>query len=334
MKIDIPYLYFLAFDQKGKKIPRGGYFSGRTPVTVDIPETDSLSAPVALTVTTRTYLENPSHLSIDLRWAKGKLWKRLTDDSGKGDLPGNPLSMDAFLGKIRRSVHDDGLSRSGSMLHCLHPGPKLDAKVETARGVRDGSPYVRINDSYARSAPFVTCDDPSVGMARKIADNNRLVRNYVKSHAKRYLLIDGLPWTTASEPLWACFRGGLGGNHGSTYLALVWDYHMNLPWHCHYRADETEKARIEGGRMAVTRGDTNSVEMVDGIPMLPVEDRMVVHIPEALCRNPRVDHGDGDPLINSLMGITDALGAKDPVLSGLAVLSRGFSEIGKHVATV
>jgi hypothetical protein len=79
------------------------------------------------------------------------------------------------------------------------------------------------------------------------------------------------------------------------------------------------EAVAEAERIATARGDTRDV------PIRP-HSEFVVLIPEAVRLDPAREHGDGDPFMNTIYGITEAAGGKTD-LAGLMVIGALASEL-------
>ena len=107
-------------------------------------------------------------------------------------------------------------------------------------------------------------------------------------------------WIECGEPMYMYNLFGLGHNHGGTGMFIEQAYNSNIPKTHYFNAlhrEDAVKAAIEA---AMRRGDDQSV---DGIRAC---ETIEVLIPEAVRRNPMVEHGDGDPFINKLNAITEA----------------------------
>lgn len=143
---------------------------------------------------------------------------------------------------------------------------------------------------------------------------------YVRSDvAEAYLIIDGVVWELTGEPRYVIYTLGLGHNHSSTGLGVDRHYNSNIHRSRYFRADQFEQAKTEAVRLAIQRGDTNSVRMIN-------EERPIqVLIPDAVRCYPAQEAGDGDPFINQMHGLTASAGSADAacaLLFGLSLIDQ------------
>lgn len=117
-------------------------------------------------------------------------------------------------------------------------------------------------------------------------------RKAFAEEAKRFLVIDGVLWEQTGEPRYCIYTFGLGHNHGGTSLSVDFYYNGNISKDRYFSALESASAVTAANRIAMNRGDTESVgkfhKMID------------VLIPEAVKVQPSKQHGNGDPFMNSL----------------------------------
>lgn len=136
--------------------------------------------------------------------------------------------------------------------------------------------------------------------------------------ADKYLVIDGLLWEKCGEPRYAIVTLGLGHNHGGTVLSIDTCYNCNIPKTRYFNALHRKEAVAEAKRIAIARGDTESIETFDA--------EIEVFDPSAVKCDPAKEHGDGDPFLNTLEKITE--GAKSVNEAGmLAILATAKSFI-------
>ena len=105
----------------------------------------------------------------------------------------------------------------------------------------------------------------------------------------------------AGEPMYCIYTFGLGHNHGGTALSIDNHYNGNISNTRYFSALQYEQARDEALQIAKRRGDNNYFRFIRS-----KRNRINVLIPSAVTRNPAKDHGDGDPFLNTLYGITEA----------------------------
>ena len=127
----------------------------------------------------------------------------------------------------------------------------------------------------------------------------------------QYLLVDGLLFRRAREPRYCIYTFGLGHNHGGTALSVDDQYNENISKDRYFSALQGEEAVAEANRIAAARGDTDYVgKFTAGIK---------VFMPELVTVNPEAQHGDGNPILNSLNEITSA--APDALTAGLLCMA-------------
>lgn len=140
----------------------------------------------------------------------------------------------------------------------------------------------------------------------------------LENEAARYLLIDGQLHEQIGEPRYVIHTTGLGGNHGCTDLSSENSYNSNISHKRYFRIDQEEQARQEARGIAERRRDTESFKRLDKRQY----DRFEILIPEAVQLQPSKEHGNGDPFLNQLYGITEI---GDPVAAGLLSIAAAFS---------
>ena len=136
-----------------------------------------------------------------------------------------------------------------------------------------------------------------------------------------YLIIDGEVWRKCGEPMYLVMTFGLGHNHGGTSGFIEYHYNPNVSKNNYFNAKDYDKAVAYGQEVARRRGDT---EYVDRILK---EEYIDVKIPEAFKANPRKEHGDGDPFLNSLENIISACDSQGEAAIG--VMAATLMEVSK-----
>jgi len=134
--------------------------------------------------------------------------------------------------------------------------------------------------------------------------------------ADRIIIINGQTFQTAGEPRYVVMTFGLGCNHGGTALTVDHSYNSNIGKTRYYRIDQREEAILEAERVATSRGDSKNV------PIHP-HAYFDILIPESIQVYPAVEHGDGDPFLNSLEDTVESV--KDPTIAGLLAMSRCYA---------
>lgn len=108
----------------------------------------------------------------------------------------------------------------------------------------------------------------------------------------------------AFEPMYEVCTFGLGHNHGSTAVMVMEHYNENVSASRYFNALQYEEAIAEATRIAEARKDTES------LPRLRNEYNFItVYMPEAVHRNPAVDHEGGSDFLNALESLTETAGS-------------------------
>lgn len=139
--------------------------------------------------------------------------------------------------------------------------------------------------------------------------------------AERYLIIDNIVYQVTGEPRYVAMFFGLGHNHGGTSLMIAEYYNSNISKDCYFNALERQKAIEFTKQRAIRRGDTDDVDKIGK------SYDIKVLIPDAVKCNPQEEHGDGDPFLNKLQGMTEiSSSASESAILSLCLLG---SEMNK-----
>lgn len=110
---------------------------------------------------------------------------------------------------------------------------------------------------------FLSVDNLERDLARYTSyhyDSKGTVRRKYLAKAHQYLIIDGNEvWSKAGEPRYVIATFGLGHNHASTDLMTDHHYNPNIPMSSYYNALQREEAISACKKVAMDRGDTNSI---------------------------------------------------------------------------
>lgn len=126
-----------------------------------------------------------------------------------------------------------------------------------------------------------------------------------------YLLVDGILFERTSEPRYCIYTFGLGHNHGGTALSVDYQYNSNISKDCYFSALQGEEAVVEAKKIALGRGDTESIGRFRA--------EISVFMPELVKVKPQKQHGNGCPLLNAFNEITSA--APDALTAGLLCIA-------------
>lgn len=118
--------------------------------------------------------------------------------------------------------------------------------------------------------------------------------------AEGIIIFDNIRWIECSEPMYQYQTFGLGHNHGGTGFFISWNYNPNISKKRYFNALERDKAIEAAVKTAEGRGDTESVDSIKN-----TRQEIMVLMPEMVKRNPQKEHGDGDPFLNALYGLTE-----------------------------
>ena len=146
-----------------------------------------------------------------------------------------------------------------------------------------------------------------------------------KDYAKGFLLLDGELHVTCGEPMYEIHTFGLGHNHGvgwGTTISIAYCYNNNISKDRYFTALERDKAITTALRIAVSRGDTKALDHLRNL-----EDNIEVFWLAAVKRNPAIEHGDGDPFLNTLDGLCAS--ANSPSEAAALVMAATAKEISK-----
>jgi len=128
-----------------------------------------------------------------------------------------------------------------------------------------------------------------------------------------FIIVDGIVCRKSGEPRYVINTFGLGHNHGGTSLSIDTHYNGNIHKNRYYNALDKERAIADTIEIATNRGDDKSIP---GIGVYWVID---VLMPEAVRCNPQSEHGEGDPFLNQIYGLTEE--SSSPVETALLVMS-------------
>lgn len=149
----------------------------------------------------------------------------------------------------------------------------------------------------------------------------RSLKEFVDSH----VLIDGVIYEECNEPRYVINTFGLGHNHGGTGLFIETHYNPNISKNNYFNALQRDEALAYATEVATRRGDTESLGRFDvkNIQML---------MPEMVRCNPQLEHGNGDPFLNSIEGLIQGSGSV--MEAGLLAMVATQAEIEKPVSDV
>lgn len=151
---------------------------------------------------------------------------------------------------------------------------------------------------------------------RKDTSRQAVVKQ-ARNDMKRYLLVDGILFEKTAEPRYCIYTFGLGHNHGSTALSVNYGYNPNISKECYFSALQGDEAVTEAKKIALGRGDTESVGRI--------EAEISVFMPELVKVKPQKQHGDGNKLLNTFNTITSA--APDTLTAGLLCIAATQQQI-------
>ena len=179
------------------------------------------------------------------------------------------------------------------------------------------------DDMVKANEPF-----PADELIHYIRNHGRVSRDeaieQIADYVNRFLLIDGVLWERAGEPMYQVCVFGLGHNHGGTALMITNHYNPNCRWTDYFTALQHDEAIEAAVRTATARGDTQSLEDIrDKNYYIEVLD------PAAVRADPKAWGGKGDRFINTLNALTST--ASSSMEAGLLALA--FTDAELHNGT-
>lgn len=179
----------------------------------------------------------------------------------------------------------------------------------------NGSLYLRETKRSARETGWETLTELRRWLSdgciprSEVQDSCEAGRQYAAKKADRYLILNGREvWVKSGEPRYVIATFGLGGNHAETALMIDHKYNDNISGDRYFNALQRDEAVKEAVRVALARGDTNSVSAIKR------SWKINVKIPEAVRCDPANEAGPGDSFLNALDAATTV---KDPLVAGL-----------------
>lgn len=117
----------------------------------------------------------------------------------------------------------------------------------------------------------------------------------------KYLLVNGELYSEISEPLYCIYTFGLGHNHAGigTSLSIDFHYNPNISKERYFNILQFEEAKKKAIEIAMNRGDTDSLYYISKMNPIEVIDESLVK------RQPNMEHGDGNPILNSMEKIIE-----------------------------
>ncbi|MDL2248942.1 hypothetical protein LJB89_04545, partial [Tyzzerella sp. OttesenSCG-928-J15] len=139
----------------------------------------------------------------------------------------------------------------------------------------------------------------------------------IRYNVRQLVIIDGDLHIETGEPRYCIITFGLGHNHGGTGFFVNTFYNSNIHKDNYFNAFQRAEAIEYFNRVALGRGDTDSVTEE---PKVNIQ----VLIPESVKCNPNKEHGNGCAFINS---IESAISGSSSVMeAGLYAMALGVSE--------
>lgn len=153
-------------------------------------------------------------------------------------------------------------------------------------------------------------------------DDRQDMVELAQQKANSLKVFDGGVWQVIGEPIYRITTFGLGHNHGGigTDLGIFNGYNSNIGKDNYFNALEFDKAVKQAKKIALGRGDTESVDLIG-------KDYIEVLLPEAIKADPQKEAGDGDGFMNKLEKV---ISQSDSVMeSGIGVIAETMMEANK-----
>lgn len=141
-----------------------------------------------------------------------------------------------------------------------------------------------------------------------------------------YILVDGVLYREAAEPMYNITVFGLGFNHGGTGMFVDYHYNPNLSKESYFNALQYEEAIDYAIKTAEGRGDTIDAAR---FKKYKSENYMKIEVfdESLVTRNPKEEHGDGNSFLNT---IEDVIKASDsPTEAGILAMAVAGSLMSK-----
>lgn len=188
-------------------------------------------------------------------------------------------------------LDSEGKDHFGSMDMDLYAvGQDLFTEKRDRQGALD-------KGEYPLDRFLVDVQDYGMHRVRRTSDAD-LTKDYVLQELKKFLnahlVIDGKVYVRSKEPRYVVNPFGLGHNHGGTGMFIEYHYNPNIRKDHYFNALQREEAIAYANRIAEARGDTESVGKFGK------HCNIKVYMPEMVRCHPQVEHGDGNPFLNSL----------------------------------
>ena len=216
----------------------------------------------------------------------------------------------AFIVKEYGSVYNPEKNDTDFILHDIPVrtcNGKLYKPYVDPSGHYTGRPYTltdlcaHISGHYAydqyiyKGKDYIPFDEKT---SKVVSDTRADQVEDIKTRASEFLYFGNAIWEECNEPRYCIYTFGLGHNHGGTSLSIDWYYNDNISHERYFSALQREEAIRYAKETALGRGDTDYVERIGK------DENIQVLMPEMIKVNPPQQHGDGDPFLNSLYGIT------------------------------
>lgn len=115
-------------------------------------------------------------------------------------------------------------------------------------------------------------------------DTREAMIEKLKNYSNSYIIMDGKVWEVNGEPRYLISVFGLGRNHGGTALSVTNHYNCNISSGAYFNAFERDKGIEKALKIAIGRGDTESIEGIKNCAEIKVL------IPSMVKCNPLKDH--------------------------------------------
>lgn len=205
---------------------------------------------------------------------------------------------------------------------------KLYAPVRVTHGAAVSTVFEEPIEYLTRiltpSKPYIyegLSDKPFTDESVVVSTTEDEARQSILDKASRYVLYDGIVWEQCEEPVYVINTFGLGHNHGGTGFFVDYCYNPNIPASNYFNALQRDEAIEYGKKVAAGRGDTES------IPEFGNGKEIEVLMPEMVKRNPKAEHGSGDPFLNRMEDLIS--GSDNATEAGLLVMAATFKDLRK-----
>lgn len=157
--------------------------------------------------------------------------------------------------------------------------------------------YIKQRVEWFNQEPYYNNDNDYTEKSIVKIDYADEIIKIIIGDANNYVIYNNVVWEVCGEPMYRITTFGLGRNHGGTGFFISYNYNDNISKNNYFNALEREKAIKYGKKVALNRGDTDSVKQMGE------HDIIEVVMPKMVKRKSQKEHGNGNEFMNSIEDI-------------------------------